>query len=151
MHLECANLAVGDFNGDGKLDFALAAGPHNGNPPGHIEVRLSIGDRTFRTSWRYGSYFDNPNLAVGDFDGDGKLDLAAIADGELSIFLGNGDGTFHRGATYRIRGYGPIIADFNGDGKLDLVIDSAAGIVLLLGNGNGTFQSPRTVFPKHAP
>jgi len=141
--------AVGDFNNDGKLDYIFPTGviPN----PVSVEARLSNGDGTFRTTWRFGKYGTCPEVAVGDFNGDGNLDfVVADAGGVAYIFLGNGDGTFHHGATYSIPGgaFNPVIADFNGDGRLDLVIDSGKGIVLLSGNGDGTFQSPQTIFPK---
>jgi hypothetical protein len=141
-------LAVGDFDGDGKLDFAFPAGFRQ--PPIKIEVRLSNGDGTFRTSWRFGNYGTCPDFAVGDFNGDGKLDFAVAVASDLAvhIFLGNGDGTFREGASYaNLPGvFSPVAADFNGDGKLDLVVDTTGdGLSLLLGNGDGTFQSPRTI------
>jgi hypothetical protein len=123
--------AVGDFNNDGKLDFIFPA------------------DGTFRTSGKYGSFQTCPNLVVGDFDGDGKLDFAAAVTGNsvVYIFLGNGDGTFRRAATYDLPGaFSPVVADSNGDGKLDLVVDTTGdGLQILIGNGDGTFQSPRTI------
>jgi len=141
--------AVGDFNNDGKLDYIFPVGKFPNTAS--VEVRLGNGNGTFRTSGRFGKYMACPEVAVGDFNGDGNLDfVAADAQGTAYIFLGNGDGTFRHGATYGIPGgaFNPVVADFNGDGKLDLIIDSGKGIVLLLGNGDGTFQTPQTVFPK---
>jgi hypothetical protein len=139
--------AVGDFNNDGKLDFIFPAGVFPN--PASVEVRLANGDGTFRTSGKYGSFQTCPNLVVGDFDGDGKLDFAAAVTGNSAvyIFLGNGDGTFRRAATYDLPGaFSPVVADSNGDGKLDLVVDTTGdGLQILIGNGDGTFQSPRTI------
>jgi hypothetical protein len=143
---ECTH-AVGDFNNDGKLDFIFPAGVFPN--PASVEVRLANGDGTFRTSGKYGSFQSCPNLVVGDFDGDGRLDFAAAVAGDSAvyIFLGNGDGTFRRAATYDLPGaFSPVAADFNGDGKLDLVVDTTGdGLQILIGNGDGTFQSPRTI------
>jgi hypothetical protein len=142
------NLPVGDFNNDGKLDYIFPVGQYPNSAS--VKVRLGNGDGTFRTSGKYGSFQTCPNLVVGDFNGDGKLDFATAdpADG-VHIFLGNGDGTFRQAASYGILGaFYPVVGDFNGDGKLDLVVDSDSGILLLLGNGDGTFQSAQTILSK---
>jgi hypothetical protein len=98
------------------------------------------------------------SIAVADVNGDGKLDLATMdgESGNVSVLLGNGDGTFQPGVVYGgATGLGTpsvALADVNGDGKLDLVavtfqIDSKGdgGIGVFLGNGDGTFQ-PEVVF-----
>jgi len=139
-------LAFGDFNNDGNLDFVFPAGGRQ--PPISTEVRLSNGDGTFRTSWHFGKYITCPDFVVGDFNGDGNLDLAAAVptDAAVHIFLGNGDGTFRKGASYGNlpSAFAPVVADFNGDGKLDLVVDTD-GLSILLGNGDGTFHSPQKI------
>jgi hypothetical protein len=100
----------------------------------------------------------NPGaVSVGDFNGDGKLDLAVVNhglsdtgdDGGVSILLGNGDGTFQAARNFRA-GKQPesiVIADFNSDGKADIIAVSETENVLnvLLGNGDGTFQPGVTV------
>jgi hypothetical protein len=89
----------------------------------------------------------NPFVIVtGDFNGDGKLDMAVanVDSSDVSILLGNGDGTFQPAKNIAIAGgFGPIVTgDFNGDRKLDLAVGSETNATLLLGNGDGTFQSP---------
>ncbi len=87
----------------------------------------------------------NPQAIVaGDFNGDGHLDLAISnsSSNDVSVLLGNGDGTFQPQVTYAV-GAGPlaiVAADFNGDGKLDLALTDNNGMAILLGNGDGTFQ-----------
>jgi hypothetical protein len=90
-------------------------------------------------------------VAVGDFNGDGNLDLAVTDNGNLSgsgtavsILLGNGDGTFQAPVSYPLgsRPYFLVARDFNGDGNLDLAVGTSGSVSVLLGNGDGTFQDP---------
>jgi len=81
-------------------------------------------------------------IAIADFNGDGKFDIAIANGGSntVSIFLGNGDGTFQPSIDYATLGATQVIArDLNGDGKLDLALPGANAISVLIGNGNGTF------------
>jgi ABC-type transporter MlaC component len=86
-------------------------------------------------------------VTVGDFNGDGKPDLAVSnSDGDnVSILLGNGNGTFQTAINYAVGSdpFSVIVGDFNGDGKLDLAVAnySTNNVSVLLGNGNGTFQT----------
>jgi hypothetical protein len=133
-----------DFNGDGKPD--LASANSGGNT---ISVLLSNGDGTFTSKPTLATGSVPYSLTAGDFNGDGKLDLAVAnfasgAPSIVSIFLGNGDGTFQAPATYAV-GRGPIsvvTGDFNGDSKLDLAVANQNDhtVSILLGNGDGTFQ-----------
>ncbi|MGC2581631.1 MAG: FG-GAP-like repeat-containing protein [Acidobacteriaceae bacterium] len=104
---------------------------------------------------------DQPlGIAYGDFNGDGKLDLAVTnsVSGTVSILLGNGDGTFQTQSVYDAGTYPRdiVAGDFNGDGKLDLAVStwgpgpmtghwSGGPMYVLLGNGDGTFQAPVVV------
>jgi len=87
------------------------------------------------------------SVAVGDFNGDGKPDLAVTnpASNSVSILLGNGDGTFQVGTSFPVVGISPesvAVGDFNGDRKSDLAVTNPASnsVSILLGNGDGTFQ-----------
>jgi len=143
---------AGDFNGDGVSDLAVS----NNIVPGAIEVMLSRGDGTF------GEPISTPlpgcagqcgpvALAVADFNRDGELDIA-VADANVGIviLLGNGDGTFQRGAIVPVGNIGfntasLVVSDFNGDGIPDwaVSVERENLVVVALGNGNGTFRSVR--------
>src|ERR1022692_3750501 len=136
------SVAVGDFNGDGKLDLAVANGVG-------VSVLLGNGDGAFQPAVTYAAGTYTESIAVGDFNGDGKLDLVVTnnlsSGGTVSVLLGNGDGTFQAPRTYGVGAspYGVAVGDFNGDGKLDLAVTnsgSSGSVSVLLGNGDGTFQ-----------
>src|SRR5580658_2946218 len=141
-------LSFGDFNGDTNTDVVLSSGVNGGQEI----VLLGNGDGTFQTTPKTSVGFSYPqNAAVGDFNGDGKLDLAVsnfeVCNGTCTIpattyvLLGNGDGTFQAPATAFL-GDGPLAAaDLNGDGKLDLVLISDDTGQIYLGNGDGTFSN----------
>jgi hypothetical protein len=142
-------LTIADFNGDNKIDLAVANG--SSFPPGSVSILPGRGDGTFQQQISTGVNGTNW-IASGDLNGDGKLDLAVAEAGSVVIVLGNGDGTFHQGSSYTLtgtNGAGTITAgDFNHDGKLDLAVTRALpttvqGVVsVFLGNGDGTFQTP---------
>jgi hypothetical protein len=89
------------------------------------------------------------SVAVADFNGDGKLDIATTTIGFVNVCLGNGDGTFQpcNGFQDYPSGNGTLLAvDIDGDGKLDLVANHTSVVFsYLLGNGDGTFK-PYTSF-----
>ena len=129
------SVAVGDFNGDGRLDLAVANNGSSNFRTGSVSILLGNGDGTFQTHVEYGALSNSSSVIVGDFNGDGKLDLAVAnrnAGGEdlnnLSLFLGNGDGTFQPQVDYAA-GTNPssvVVGDYDGDGRLDLAITDHA-------------------------
>jgi hypothetical protein len=152
-------LAAGDFNNDGKTDL-LGLGSTGG-----LAIILGNGNGTFGLALNspvggYSAYAQA--LAVADFNGDGKLDVAAVVTDSLNpppavvqIMTGNGDGTFSIGSTYNLAVYPSAIAtgDLNGDGIPDIVVGLPyyndygvvpSSIAVFLGNGDGTFQNPIT-------
>ncbi len=138
------DLAVGDFNGDGKLDLVVANATDNS-----ISILRGNGDGTFQPGVRIvtGSFPSAPTgVAVGDFNGDGKLDVAVTNDvvPTVSVLLGKGDGSFQPVIDYPA-GSDPnaiAVADLNGDGKLDIAVTNSTTVSILLGNGDGTFRLP---------
>lgn len=121
-------LVSGDFNADGKLDFAVfgyASG--NSSATTEVDVFLGNGDGTFmhlpaQTFAALAPASAWPSqLIAGDFNHDGKLDLLIDNSGvDLDLALGNGDGTFRAPTTIESNFGPPVVADFNHDGYLDL-------------------------------
>jgi len=144
-----SSLAVGDFNGDGKADLAMSNAPSLGSLS-VLTVLLGNGDGTFQPAVNYPNSASVPDsVAVADFNGDGKQDLAVGGSGGVSIFLGKGDGTFQPPVSYATSTQPTSIAvsDFNGDGKPDLALanddfTTGGNVTVLIGNGDGTFQAP---------
>ena len=134
-------MVVGDVNGDGRPDLAVANFTSN-----NVSVLLGNGDGTFQPARSYGAGTNPNSVAVGDVNGDGRPDLAvANASGNtVSVLLGNGDGTFQPARSYGA-GTNPqsvAVGDFNGDGRPDLAVANyySNDVLVLLGNGDGTFQ-----------
>jgi len=155
-------VAVGDFNNDGKLDVVATDLPGGlsgglgdifGSPGGNISVFLGNGDGSFGGHKDTDGGGDFPGaVAVGDFNGDGKLDVVItnFANQDISVQLGHGDGSFNQAANSPIHiGHRPssvAVADFNLDGKPDIAVSNAEdnNVVILLGRGDGTFTQPNS-------
>src|ERR1051326_2536951 len=166
-------VAVGDFNGDGKPDLVTTNRIDDAGDAGQTDAVAiflnTYGYPNYLPANVYLSGVNNSNIgtrpvavAVGDFNRDGKLDLAVVNRGinpsdaggnSVSIMFGNGDGSFQNAVNYAV-GATPqkiITGDVNRDGALDIAVTNSATntITVLLNNGSGVFtataQSPIAV------
>ena len=140
-------VAVGDFNGDSKMDLAVVNfGDPSVSDNGSVSILLGNGDGTYQPANNVVAGKNPFSIAVGDFNGDGRLDIVTVnSDNTVSSLLGNGDGTFQAHVEYGT-GSGPdfvAVGDFNADGRPDLVVANSGGasVSVFLGNGDGSFQS----------
>jgi len=160
-------VVTGDFNGDGRLELAVANQASN-----TVSVLTGNGDGTFQAPQTFTTGTGPQSLAVGDFNGDGRLDLVTVNSRDVSVLLGIGNGTFQPARSIVLPGefppgytgttalpqapFSPAVADVNGDGKLDLAISGStswtnssthvdAYVNVLLGNGDGSF-TPKAVY-----
>lgn len=133
--------AMGGLNGDGPPDL-VATGPSGGQNTPEATIWLANPDGTYTLGQQFEWLFGFPAIgaAVGDFNGDGKLDVAFGMNFEVDVALGNGDGTFQTPVQYNTSNQttNVVAVDLNHDGKLDLLTD---GVCVLLGNGDGTFTN----------
>src|SRR5262249_13822246 len=140
-------IAAGDFNGDGIPDLVVSDGGTTPSTGQSLSVLLGNGDGTLQPPrmFRIGPdpcTCSARGVAVADFNGDGRLDIA-VADGgsTVDILFGNGDGTFRTPVRYPVGAAAPasiVVADFNRDGKPDIAVD---GVFVLLNRGDGTFST----------
>jgi hypothetical protein len=138
-------LAAADFNGDGKLDLAVA---NDVTPGGTVTILLNHGDGSYLPGVAYATG-DSVGVVAADFNGDGKPDFAAVnyLDQTLSVYLGNGNGTFavvaYQGTRLSPNLMGLVAADVNGDGTLELLMGGNAdmGITVLDNNSAAIFTS----------
>ncbi|MGE5277423.1 MAG: FG-GAP-like repeat-containing protein [Acidobacteriota bacterium] len=143
-----SGLLAADLTGDGAVDLArLSSTCCYFNS---VTVLINDGNRSFETAGATGVGLVPNVLAAGDFDGDGRLDLAVAESDQsfpaLRIVRGGRAGVFEPGAVLPAGDYPVALAagDLNTDGKLDLVVTNYydTDFQVFLGNGNGTFQVP---------
>jgi hypothetical protein len=161
------SLALGDLDGDGQVDIAVAPDTKDTSEPGYFDILLGKGDGTFEDGG-YQYYWPSVNsVLLVDLNRDRSLDIVAASSsdsdgqGRVAISLGKGDGTFDiEWPTSLTAGYGArwlALGDINRDGKLDVITGNldlswaeAPGTVsVLLGNGDGTF-APGLDYPAAA-
>jgi hypothetical protein len=148
------NHIAADLNGDGIPDLA-------GTGTNAASVMLGNGDGTFRPKINFPVGGQAQDLAAGDFNGDGRVDLVvSLSDiiSSLSLLTGNGDGTFNAPVNFPNTGAqedspAVVATDLDNDGRLDVVLAHAIAcfvspcvpartITVMLGFGDGTFQLP---------
>jgi hypothetical protein len=139
-------VAIGDLNGDGKPDLAIAN--HFADT---VDVLLNTGGGSFQAKRGYPTGHRPGSLAMGDLNGDGKLDLATAnnrAHHTVSVLVNRGDGSFRAKRDYTV-GSNPTsiaIGDLSGDGKLDLATVNYRGrhpVSVLVNRGHGSFRAKR--------
>ena len=140
------SVSVGDFNGDGIPDLAVANGSDN-------NVTVLLGNGSGGGTAAPGSPFATGNgptpIALADFNGDGILDLAVgnYTDNNVTVLLGDDSGGFSAvtGSPFMVGNspYSMVVGDFNGDGKPDLAVANYGDntVTVLLGNGSGGFTA----------
>ena len=148
-------IAVGDFNGDGKLDLVIA-----NYATQDLRILQGDGNGNFTTIHTYpvgsGNSGNPSEIAIGDFNRDGREDLAVgvhnvlpPGNDHIAIYQGNGDGSFTAGQRIRVGDpAGLVVADLNRDGNLDIAVATYLdnNVTVMLGSGNGKFGVP-SVFP----
>jgi FG-GAP-like repeat/FG-GAP repeat len=159
-------VVTADFNGDGRLDLAVAHTSSNSAwDAGAIGILLGNGDGTLQPAQNFATGVTPVSVAVGDFNEDGKLDLvtANVDDNSVSVLLGNGDGTMQAPLSIALGSslQSMAVGDFNGDGKMDIAVTSNVyGVVgydgwygypiygyegyanVLFSHGDGSFTGP---------
>ncbi|MEZ6032437.1 MAG: FG-GAP-like repeat-containing protein [Planctomycetaceae bacterium] len=141
-----SSVALGDVNGDGKLDIVVANSGAN-----NVGVLLRSGDNTTfdaQTTFSTGAASAPKSVALGDVNGDGRLDIAVAnsSANNVGVFLRSNDNTTFNGQTTFTTGTGStpnavILGDANGDGNLDIAVtkSSSSSVGVFQGNGDGTF------------
>ena len=126
-----------DVNNDGYPDIVAAEWQGTG-----FQTFINQRDGTFGPAIETSLGSGTNSVASGDFDGDGRTDIAVTTSNAVIIMRGNGNGTFTKGDSYTFSPAGQIVAytfDVNRDGRLDLVVPVSRGVQTFLGQGNGHF------------
>lgn len=144
-------VAVGDLNGDGKPDLALAD-----RESSSLSIRLNDGTGQFGAPTTYNGINRPWSIALADFNGDGKLDVTVPNQDNqtVSVFFNDGTGALGTASTYTVLAEPVYVvaADFNGDNKPDLAVANLNfGVSVLLNDGTGKFGTAATVFSSGNP
>ena len=150
------SVAIGDLNGDGTLDLAVATRDDDVSGSGAISVLMNTGAGAFGAGDVYPIEADPAAVTIGDVNGDGSGDLATANSyaGTLSVLLNDGDGHFTPRRDYPTGDWAPSVAigDLNADGRAELVAGHFGKMVSVFFNrGDGTFEVPREHQPGRYP
>lgn len=129
---------IADLNGDGSKDLVFA------DSQSEVVVLLNRGKGVFEDPIVTTLPETVNQIIVGDFNKDGKKDLAVMSNLQVYVLLGNGDGTFRRPVfTFHslVEPQAIVAGDFNGDGNLDVAISDRSRVGIFPGNGDGIFGS----------
>ncbi|HEY0076328.1 MAG TPA: FG-GAP-like repeat-containing protein [Abditibacteriaceae bacterium] len=145
-------LTIGDFNRDARPDVVLSCFYKFVGEGDSVHFLAGDGDGTFTRGSLFKVGTAPRGIASGDFNFDGKLDIATAnnvhqtlyyGSNGLSVLSGNGDGTFNAAVNYDVgtRPWDVVVADFNGDGKSDLATSNGGSnnVSLFFGDGTGAF------------
>ena len=133
--------AVGDLNGDGKLDLVITKSGSN-----NVTVLLGTGDGHFATGTDFAAGTQPSSVQIGDLNGDGRPDIVVSnqSTGTINVLLGKGDGTFAKPVQYSAvaDAVSVTIGDFSGNGKIDLAVAGASSqtIAVLRNDEAGHFS-----------
>ena len=148
------SLVAADLTGDGRTDLVSSDASSSG-----VSVLLGHGDGTFQLADQYGlgtpdASVRNYDIVAGDFNGDGRNDLAVLNGNEVDVLLGNGDGTFQPATEYALAHFTAAQTQWAWWPGISAALASSTwssadieGVQILLGNGDGTFQPAETVAP----
>ena len=148
----CCALTIADVTGDGKPDLIIAG---NTSTAAILAVLPGNGDGTFQppvlTSFippSFTGFLHFVDRAVGDINGDGKMDVVLFTGGSIFLLVGNNSGSFTFSGSFQSSQNGSNIdsmylLDLNGDGHLDILTTDALGadFEVFLGKGDGTFSN----------
>jgi len=137
--------AIADVKGDGRQDLIVV-----NQTDGTVSVLLGMPDGTFGSRTDVSAGTGPHGIVIGDFNEDGKIDIAVTntcgpSCGNISVLLGNGDGTFQKSVNFQAGGFFATVFDLNGDGKPDIISAGQTNSVAVFINQTGPYSISGTI------